>query len=212
MVPWNGASPSRFVTRRNPVPASITRLGNSPSWANATDDVWPPYLTKSSPGAGVEPRTPHKNARMLFLHLGTPGGAPQADGRERLQRHTRRCRIECVEEFLAVDAQQRRLLLGRDSGTAGSAVEQPELAHVGRRADVGQLDRGAVRAGRLDGESPGNEDPHCVGLVTLLIMTVPAADSCSTAAAASRSSTELLAPVKRSRAPSNRTRGASRAT
>jgi hypothetical protein len=65
MLPWNGAPSSRFVTRRNPVPASITKLGNSPSCASATDDVWPPYRTKSGPGAGVEPRTPHKKARTL---------------------------------------------------------------------------------------------------------------------------------------------------
>ena len=44
------------------------------------------------------------------------------------------------------------------------------------------------------------------------MMTVPAGTSCSTAGFANLSSTELLAPVKRSSAPSNRTRGASRAT
>src|SRR5665213_3788432 len=105
MVPWNGAPSSRCVTRRNPVPASITKLGSSPSCASATDDVWPPYRTKSGPGAGVEPRTPHKKARTLVLHLRRPGSAGKADAGKRLQGHTRGRCLECVEEFLAVDSQ-----------------------------------------------------------------------------------------------------------
>src|SRR5665213_325735 len=140
MVPWNGAPSSRFVTRRNPVPASITRLGRSPSCASATDDVWPPYRTKSGPGAGVEPRTPHRKARTLVLHPGLPGGAGKSHAGKCLQRHARRRRLECVEEFLAFDAQQRARLPGGDGGTARSVVEQAKFADVGGRVDVGQLD------------------------------------------------------------------------
>src|SRR5438477_11505931 len=64
MVPRKGSSRRSSVTRRKPVPASTIRLGGSPSCARATDDVWPPYLTNSRPGAGVDPRTPHKCTRM----------------------------------------------------------------------------------------------------------------------------------------------------
>jgi hypothetical protein len=35
----------------------------APSWATATQEVWPPYRTNSAPGAGVDPRTPQNVSR-----------------------------------------------------------------------------------------------------------------------------------------------------
>ena len=55
---------SSGVTWRSPVPASRMSVGGAAgSWATATHEVWPPYRTKSAPGAGVDPRTPQKCSR-----------------------------------------------------------------------------------------------------------------------------------------------------
>ena len=64
MVPVNGWPASNAVTLRTPVPASRISVGGAvSSRATATQEVWPPYRTKSAPGAGVDPRTPQKCSR-----------------------------------------------------------------------------------------------------------------------------------------------------
>ena len=80
----------------------------------------------------------------------------------------------------------------------GLAVQQAEFADVGRRVDVGQLDRAAVRGSVTSiGQGAADEDPQRVGLVAFTDDDGAGRDLLFDCGRANRSSTELLAPAKR---------------